>query len=175
MAREKIKKELIPIQSLDEVDGILLEIAKKQIELDRINANAEEKILQIREQAKMESESILESINQMAESIFAYIELNKTKIFVGDKKTIELQYGLCGYRKSTKISVSKSTLELLKAMGYNEAIRIKEEVNKEVMKDWDDAKLAAVKAKKVVEDSFWYETRKEKVIELEKKKSLANL
>ncbi len=170
MAREKIKKELIPVQSLDDVDSLLLEIAKKQIEIDRINADIEEQILQLKESAKKACESILDEVNQMAESIFAYTELNKTKIFAEDKKTIELQWGMFGYRKSTKISISKSTLELLKELGFTEAIRIKEEVNKEEMKDWDDAKLAAVKAKRIVEDTFWYETKKEKVLEIEKQK-----
>jgi len=170
MAREKIKREFIPVQNIDDIDNLLLEIAKKQLDIDRINANVEEEIIKLKEKAKQESEGILEEINRMAESIFAYVELNKSKIFTEDKKTIELQWGMFGYRKSTKISISKSTLELLKQLGFTEAIRIKEEVNKEEMRDWDEAKLAAVKAKKVVEDTFWYETKKEKVLEVEKKK-----
>ncbi len=172
MAREKIKRELIPVQNLEDVDGLLLEIAKKQIEIDKINAETEEKILKLKEEAKERSEKILEEVTQMAESIFAYTELNKAKIFQDDKKTIELQWGMFGYRKSTKISISKATLQLLKELGFTEAIRIKEEVNKEEMKEWDEAKLAAVKAKRIVEDNFWYEVKKEKVLEVEKQKKV---
>ncbi|URA10526.1 host-nuclease inhibitor Gam family protein [Thermospira aquatica] len=174
MAREKIRREIIPLQTIEDVDNLLLKIARRQIEIERINADAEEKILAIKEEAKARSEKILEEITQMADSIFAYSELNKIKIFTDDKKTIELQWGMFGYRKSTKISTSKVTLQLLKELGFTEAIRIKETVNKEEMRNWDDAKLAAVKAKKVIEDTFWYEVNKEKVLEIEMKKRVVN-
>jgi len=170
MAREKIKRELIPIENLEGVDGALLEIAKLQIGIDEINLDAERQIQAIREKAQAKAREMTERLQILGESIFAYTELNKTKILDEGKKTIELQFGYIGYRKSTRVSISKSTLELLKQMGFNEAIRIKEEVNKEVMMDWDDGKLSAVKAKKISEDTFWYETKKEKVIEILQKK-----
>ena len=91
-----------------------------------------------------------------------YSEYNKEELFK-DKKTIELTFGQFGFRQSTSISVKKNTLDLLKEHGFREAIKVKESVNKDILRDWSDERLALVNAKRVVKDSFWVEVKENPV------------
>jgi len=91
------------------------------------------------------------------------IIVDEIDALLSDKKTIELTFGLFGYRQSTSISVKRDTLELLKKHGLEEAIVTKETPNKEVMRDWSEEKLALVDAKRVVEDKFWVEAKQNDV------------
>jgi phage host-nuclease inhibitor protein Gam len=72
-----------------------------------------------------------------------------------DKKTVQLSFGNFGYRKSTSISVKKTTLELLKKLGLDRYIRVKEEPDKEAMADMDDEALAQADAVRKVKDDFF--------------------
>ncbi|MBF0261068.1 MAG: host-nuclease inhibitor Gam family protein, partial [Magnetococcales bacterium] len=51
----------------------------------------------------------------------------------------------------------------LKELAFYEAIRVKEECNKEVLHEWPDERLAAVCARRVEKDVFWYELKKEEL------------
>ena len=82
--------------------------------------------------------------------------------FLNLLKTINLSYGNIGFRLSTKVSVKKTTLELLKKL-FPQGLRIKEEIDKEELKTWDDSQLAQVDAAKVEQDTFFYEVNREEV------------
>ncbi len=67
---------------------------------------------------------------------------------------------------------AKSTLFLLKKLFGGAAIRVKEDVNKEELKDWPEEKLAQVHAKKEHKDQFFYEIDRERINEALLKRSL---
>lgn len=165
MAKDKRSKpaiETVKITSLSEADGVLKKISDINANLRKIEAEADIKINEIKEAMKASAEVLLEEKERLEKSLGIYCEYNKGELF-GDKKTIELTFGLFGYRQSTSISVKKDTLELLKKHGLQEAIAIKEQPNKEVMREWSEEKLALVDAKRVVEDKFWVEAKQNEV------------
>ena len=168
--RKKINKELVHVGGLDDIDNILREIGELEIEIENKNNAVDLEIKAMKEKTLEGMKPMMERIKVLADSIFAYTELNKTTIFDSDKKSYELNFGKIGYRKSTKTSITRDTLKLLKDNGFEDGIRYKPEVNKEKLGEWDDAKLAVVKAKKIVEDTFFYETEHEKIAEIEKTK-----
>ena len=77
--------------------------------------------------------------------------------------TVELSFGIFGYRKSTSISVRKTTLGLLKKLSLVQYIRIKEEPDKEALAALDDDHLAQVDAVRKVKDGFFCEANREEV------------
>jgi phage host-nuclease inhibitor protein Gam len=168
MKRQKPKAEIIALNTCNDVDKALLEIAQMELELAKIDAHAEQRINEIKDEAKYSSESILKQIKTLADSIFVFSEYKKNELFGEGKKTIELVFGFIGYRQSTKISVSnKDTLKLIKEFGFDNALRIKEEVNKDELAGWKDEELTLVKAKRITEDHFWYETKKEDITQIQ--------
>ena len=152
------------VTSLQDVDQVLLQIAQLRLQLKRIDADAAEEINKIKEQAHRQAEPIKARIAALESSITVFAEMNKPQLF-DKKKSIELNFGIIGYRKSTKIRVKKTTLEKLKALGLQDAIIVKESPNKEVLATYPDDTLKKVDAKRVVDENFWYEVKEEAITE----------
>jgi phage host-nuclease inhibitor protein Gam len=80
-----------------------------------------------------------------------------------DRKTVQVSFGIFGYRKSTTISVKKNTIGLLKKLHLEKYIRVKEEVNKEAIAALNDESLRQVDAVRKVKDDFFCEANKEEI------------
>lgn len=161
--RFKPTTKMAAVRNLDEANEALLEIARRRIELRRIDADAEDAINAIKEEANEKASPIQKEIEHFEKGLAAYAEMSRDDIFT-EKKSIELNFGIMGYRKSTRISVSrKHTLDLLKKHGLTEAIKVKETPNKDVLADYPEETLKKVKAKRVSDDKFWYEVKEEEV------------
>lgn len=161
MAKEKRSKPVVEtrkITSLSEADSMMHEMADLKAKIRKVQADADIAVNAIKESMMDTVRPMLDQIEAMEKSLAVYSEYNRAELF-SDKKTIELQFGLFGYRQSTSVSVKKTTLELLQKHGFDEAISIKPTVNKEMMRSWTPEKLAIVDASLVVEDKFWIETK----------------
>ena len=175
------------IESLDDVNMALKDIGLAQKELDAIDAKANAEIAKIKEKALKDGESLRTKITESASKIQSYAEYNKDELFK-DAKSIELSFGKIGYRKSTKISVKKTTLEMLKKLldgrklelekaeseekrnaitvlitKIQSCIRVKEEPNKESLGLMDDAFLKTVGASRKITNDFFCEANIEEV------------
>ena len=175
------------IESLDDVNMALKDIGLAQKELDAIDAKANAEIAKIKEKALKDGESLRTKITESASKIQSYAEYNKDELFK-DAKSIELSFGKIGYRKSTKISVKKTTLEMLKKLldgrrlelekaeseekrnaitvlitKIQSCIRVKEEPNKESLGLMDDAFLQTVGASRKITNDFFCEANIEEV------------
>ena len=175
------------IESLDDVNMALKDIGLAQKELDAIDAKANVEIAKIKEKALKDGESLRTKITESASKIQSYAEYNKDELFK-DAKSIELSFGKIGYRKSTKISVKKTTLEMLKRLldgrrlelakaeseekrnaitvlitKIQSCIRVKEEANKESLGLMDDAFLKTVGASRKITNDFFCEANIEEV------------
>jgi phage host-nuclease inhibitor protein Gam len=150
------------IKSLDDANQALAEIGRLTMRLEAIDGKAAEKIGKIKEEAAKNGEEFRERIKELESALALFSEYNKGDLFK-DKKSISLSYGTIGFRLSTKISIKSSTLDLLKKLFGGKGVRIKEEVDKEELKDWSDTDLAQVDAAKITKDIFFYEVNREEV------------
>jgi len=150
------------IKDQDEANQALAEIGSIMLKLEAIDGAASEKIGKIKEEAAKKGEEGRERIAELDAALALYAEYNKAELF-RDKKTLALSYGNIGFRLSTKIKTKATTLELLKKLFQGKAVRIKEEIDKDTLKSWEDSDLAQVDAAKVEEDTFFYEVNREEV------------
>lgn len=165
MAREK--PVITYIRDLDHANQALAEMAeiKRSIELIEAKMNAD--IDQIKAEAESLTVPLRGRLEAFASGLANYAQHNKASLFDA-KKTVELMFGWMGFRRSMELSPApKSTwamvLGKLKELSFYEAIRVKEECNKEVLREWPDERLAAVGARRVEKDVFWYELKKEEL------------
>jgi len=158
----RLKPNISKINSLEDVDFALKEIGLAERELEQIDAEAQKKIALIKEEALKKGEGLRNRIAELASLIGAFAEYNKNELFK-EKKSIELTFGVFGFRKSTSIHVKKTTLELLKKLQMFQFIRVKEEPDKEKLADLDDEALASVDAARKVKDDFFCEANKEAI------------
>jgi phage host-nuclease inhibitor protein Gam len=150
------------IKDLDEANQALAEIGRLTIQIEAIDGKASEKIGKTKEEAAKAGEPARARITDLENALLNYAEYYKGELFK-DKKTIPLAYGNIGYRLSTKVSIKRATLDLLKKLFNGKGIRVKEEVDKEELKEWKDEELAQVDAVKVTHDTFFYEVNREEI------------
>ena len=158
----RIKPQVGKLESLDDVNLALRDIGLKEKELDAIDSKAAKEIAEIKTRAAKDGEELRKEIAETAAKIQAYAEYNKEDLFK-DKKSVDLSFGKIGYRQSTKISVKKTTLELLKKLGFKSCVRIKEECDKDAMSNLTDDDLKSVDAARKVSNDFFCEANMEEV------------
>ena len=177
------------IESLEQVNLALRDIGQAEKELALIDAKANEEISKLKEKALKEGEENRKFITETVAKIQSYAEYNKSELFK-DTKSLELAFGKIGYRKSTKISVKKTTVELLKALldqnrltlestsdaekktalvgviaKIEACIRVKEEPNKDALSLMEDSFLHEVGASHKVTNDFFCEATPDNVNE----------
>jgi phage host-nuclease inhibitor protein Gam len=149
---------------VEEANDALKEIALRNIELARIDADAEEAIAKIKEEAEKRAAPLKHEIEEYGNGLANFAEANRVDLFK-KKKSIDLVFGQFGYRQSTSIRVKSvvQAVQALKGLGHNEAILVKETVNKEALRTFSDAELAKVHCSRKVKDDFWYEVAEEEI------------
>jgi len=163
MVRKRI--EGTALNSFDEVDVCLKEIGQVDRELGLIEAWQNEQIDLIKAQAKEQIKPLAGKKTGLEMAIKEYCTANRVEF---DKlQTKALTFGEVGFRKSTKIAIKSiaNTLQLLKDFALTGCIRIKEEPDKEAMKNLTDEQLADVGAAKKIESVFGYTVNIEKIQE----------
>jgi phage host-nuclease inhibitor protein Gam len=83
-------------------------------------------------------------------------------------KTKELAFGRLGFRMSTRLvlpKVADGVIAQLKKMGMADCVSVKEQVNKEILKTYEEKTILAVGASLEKKDTFWYETKQEQIAE----------
>jgi phage host-nuclease inhibitor protein Gam len=158
----RLKPQVGKINTLDEANLVLKEIGILEKELEAIDNEAHKQIALIKEDAAKKGQGIRKRITDDAALLNVFADYNKAELFK-DRKSVQLSFGSFGYRKSTSISVKKTTLELLKKLKLDKYIRVKEEPNKEEMANLDDDTLAQVDSVRKVKDDFFCEADKEEV------------
>lgn len=148
--------------TIEDVDLALKEIGLLERELEVIDAEAHKQISEAKEKAAEKGEPLRKRIAEVSAKIGAFAEYNKDELFK-DKKSIELTFGVFGFRKSTCVSVKKTTVELMQKLGLDSFLRIKTEPDKDKMAELDDEALLQVDAVRKVKDDFFCEPNKEEV------------
>jgi len=160
MARYKPTPERL--ENLEDANDVLRNLGLLEREIETIDAEAQKQIGEIKAAAAKQGEPLRKRIAEMTGKIQVYADYNKTDLFK-DRKSVDLTFGTFGYRKSTSISVKKTTVDLLKKLGLVSFLRIEEQPDKEAMKEMDDESLAQVDAVRKTKDAFFCEPNREEV------------
>lgn len=163
MARKRMEEPAL--KSWEEVDNTLKQIREAEIELGRIAADAERCMIDIRQQAEESAQPYKDKIKQMELQLKEFTVTNKADL---KGKTMELSFGRVGFRMSTRLVLPKAVetvIRQLRKNGMGDCIITKESVNKEILKAYDETTILSVGASLKKEDTFWYETRQEKIAE----------
>jgi phage host-nuclease inhibitor protein Gam len=158
----RLKPNTKKIESIEDANLTLKEIGLLESELENIDNEAHRQISEIKSDAAKEGASKRKRILELSALLGAYASYNRAELFK-DRKSVQVSFGVFGYRKSTSISVKKTTLELLKKLKLGKYVRVKEEPDKEAMAELKDDALAQVDAVRKVKDDFFCEADKEEI------------
>lgn len=147
------------LKNVSQVEDALHRIA----ELDVGISDAENKALEIINNAKAEAQSasrdLIKEREALIEQIKTYSDNHREELFIDGKKSAALTNGTIGYRKGTdKIEVSEETAELLEKAGFTHCIKIKKEPVKAALKGFSDSDLLKFGATRIKgAESFYIE------------------
>jgi phage host-nuclease inhibitor protein Gam len=167
--REKPQGVIAPIRDLTDADGALREIAEIDRAVEAANHGLNEEIDHLKEETQAAIAPLLERKETLGAGLANFAKLSKEELFK-DRKSRELDFGTIGYRKSTALSAIKKicstwkeVLGKLRQYDFKEAIRVREEPDKEVMSAWPKKRLELVGVQRVEKDEFFYEVKQEKL------------
>lgn len=164
MARKRMSATTL--ESWSDVDACLKAIAEVDRELAILETAQQEQIDAIKAATKTEAEPLQSKKAGLELAMKQYAEANRGEFIKA--KTKELTFGSVGFRLSTRIVIKNlgNTLQALKDFGLTGCIRIKEECDKEAMKNLPIETLHAVGAALKQEDAFGYEVKRELIQEV---------
>lgn len=164
----RIKPKAVIVADIPQAEAVLAEMA----ELDRALESHAAEMNEIIDQAKANAKALCAPLEarrkELEQALASFAELNKADLF-GKRKSLDLGFGIIGFRLSTCIKTASKTtwdmvLQKLKDFGFTDAVRTTESVDKDVLRGWPDERLATVGAQRKVTDEFYIEINKEPVL-----------
>lgn len=164
MARKRI--EGTQFSTWDDVDQALREIGEIDRDLALIEGDTNHAIDELKAKAKADSKPLLDRKAALELAMKEFCEANRGEF--AKVKTRALTFGSVGFRLSTKVLIKRvgDTLQALKDLNLTDCIRIKEEIDKEALKNLDGNTLAEVGAAFRTENAFGYEIDRAKLPEV---------
>jgi phage host-nuclease inhibitor protein Gam len=155
MARKRIEGTLF--ESWEDVDHALRRIGEIDRDLALIEGDTNHAIDELKAKAKADSKPLQDRKAGLELAIKEFCEANRGEF--AKVKTLKLTFGSVGFRLSTKVLIKRvgDTLQALKDLQLTGCIRIKEEIDKEALKNLDGETLAAIGAALKTENVFGYE------------------
>ncbi|MDR2504179.1 MAG: host-nuclease inhibitor Gam family protein [Deltaproteobacteria bacterium] len=170
----RIKADPFVVADLARAESALQELAALERQTGLIEAGLNEGIDGMKETAKAEAAPLEERKKAITDALAVFLKMNRTSI-LKDKKSLELAFGVMGFRASSSICQIKGvshemTLQRMKDAGLPEGIRIKEELDKDAVRGWPAERLALVGLNRVEKDQFFVELKEEKLGDAEGKR-----
>lgn len=161
MARKKVNETVF--KSWDEVDAALHIVADAENELAKIEAQMNETICKAKEQAEKAAVIHREVIKRQAALIREYVTEHRAEL---SGKSRKLTFGTVGFRLSTKLKLPKvldGVIAALKRNCMQDCITVKETVNKDVLRTYEEKEILSVGGTLVKKDTFYYEIAREEM------------
>lgn len=156
--RVKVKDDLYTILTFDQADSHLAKLGALIGERSGYEAAANAMIDQVKTDLKKQVSPLDEKIQKHVRSLEAFCAANRSDF--GGRQSRSMLFGVVGWRKSTSITVKKTTLQKIKDLFKQKAsqyIRIKEDADKEALARLTDEQLANVDARRQHREVFFAE------------------
>lgn len=162
----RVRVEGTVLRSWEEADDALRRHGLLQLQREEFEAELHRSVTEAKERVEREVAPIRTEQEQIERALQAFAEAHREEF--GDTKSRRLTFGLLGWRWSVSLRVkdTERTLGALKERGMQAFIRLKEEVDKERLRECTDAVLTAIGVTRKAGNTFFFEIDREKVAEV---------
>lgn len=165
--RIKVNPQGVVISNLTEADAALSRLAELRRELAILEAGLNEAIDALKRSIALESAPYIEQVQMLETGLMVYANYYKAELF-NEKRSRELDHGIIGWRLSSEIKPQPKwdwtmVLGRLKDLKMDEGIRVKEDVNREALREWPEERLQIVGARRIQKDTFFLELKQEEI------------
>lgn len=136
----------------------LAELADCMQTLRLIQADAEREIEKVRARYADGITMLKDRVAALDKEIKGLSKANKALIFDGKDKAV-LDHGILLYGKQRKVSIPRDALSRIKGKGWLDGIKVVESVNRPVVEQWPDERLAVIGARRRLVETFSYELK----------------
>lgn len=161
----RIKADPLVIGSLERAESAMMELASLTRKQRAITDALNERVDGLKEAAKGELEPLDRQKKALSDALGTFLKMNRKDV-LKDRKSIDLAFGVMGFRASSALCQMKGisaemTLQRLKEHGLQDGIRLKEELDKDVMRGWPEERLHIVGLVRQEKDQFFIELKEE--------------
>lgn len=161
----RMKPKAVVVSSLEQATGAPEELCVIRRAVTAITDQMNADIDQAKAQAAGLAEPLLARQKELESALMTFGQLSRAELFA-KRKSLETPFGAIGFRKSTRlVTLAKvklsDVLEKLKQFAFVEAIKVKESVDREAMRDWPDERLELVGMERKSADEFFIELKAE--------------
>lgn len=165
----RIKPDPHVVADRAQAECALAEIAALDRKISGIESEMQECIDKAKAAASQQVNPLQARRKELADAVAVYAKLNRQQLFA-KAKSVDMGFGVIGFRASTRISqvrgvTAEMTLEKLHQYNLADGIRVKEEINKDSCLGWPDERLELVGLKRLIQDTFFIEIKKDAVPE----------
>lgn len=158
----KVKSKYV-CSSWEEVNAFLLQIGKNTIETQKLEAEMNSKLNEIKLEYDVKAKGLKADTAQLETAIENFAENTKDEFLKTRHK--ELTFGVVAYRIAESVTIRsiKACVNSIKQLGMMEYLRIEEKPNKDKLKELDQSTLAKIGASYKKEDKIRIEANLEKI------------
>ena len=166
MARRRPNPHIV--ESREQAEGTMAEIAALTRKLAALTVSMNKELDAAKDKAAQAAAPLAARLKELESGLAVFAVLNRKELFPDGAKSLDLGFGLIGFRASTKIVQQNNinaemTLERLRKFKFVDGIRTKEEINKDAMTAWTDEKLETVGLRRQKSDGFFVEVKEDAV------------
>jgi phage host-nuclease inhibitor protein Gam len=140
------------------VDALLAEMVNARHALARSEAQADLELTQAREEWRRRLAPLQERVAELDKAILQGAKTHRAELFDG-RDRVDLPHGALLHSWQESVKRSRGVLAELKALGFDDAVRVVETVKWEVLEDWPEEKLVSVGTERVRKETFAYEVK----------------
>lgn len=139
----------------ERADRHLERISELQAEIEALQREFTEELERLKEAYRSRIEPLREALRGEEKALVGLMRRHRG-IFFGEGDKVELEHGSLLYGKVMKLQVPRGALQRLKELGWTEAIRIQESLDRRVLEGWPEERLFVIGAKKRLVEEFKY-------------------
>lgn len=146
------------LASLEDVDRALLKLGELQRDIELVNADLTQRVEECKRSAATQAAPLQQEATAIEAALKTWGKENRGAFKV--ERSRELTHGVVGYRRTTKLSVAKNAVDLLRAAGRTDLVieTVKAGPDRERLKALPAAVLAAFGCKLKTTDAFYFAT-----------------
>ena len=132
---------------------------------EKIEVSMNQEIDNIKKRYNKKNVLLKNTIKELANDIKELVSSNKETIFKNDKRCLDLNFIVLGFRRSTEIYIptmqKDNIIQYIEDNNLMECLDIKKSIKKSVLSSWSDNELSKIGAMRKYKDNFYLDIKKD--------------
>ena len=134
---------------------------------EKIEVSMNQEIDNIKKRYNKKNELLKHTVKELANDIKTLVSTNKEIIFKDDKRCLDLNFIVVGFRRSSEIHIpttqKEDIIQYIEDNNLIECLDIKKSIRKSVLSSWSDDELSKIGIVRKHKDNFYLDIKKEEL------------